>query len=387
MPGWRRVAFLLFVIGWGANHFGALLLVYRVRLQLDPAVPQMIFAVYALGLVPGLLLSGPLSDRFGRRALVLPAAALSLGASVVLGLGGDHLPLLFVGRLLYGIGCGAVMNPGAVWVLELSADAPAGGGARRATIALSLGFGCGPLISGLLAQYAPYPVGLPYLVHVAVMIAAIAIALGAPGGRASTGPRRPLLSIGLDRENRRSFLLGVVWMAPFVFAFPVIVFATLPAMLGPEALGGAPIAYVGVLGAVTLGAGILAQPVTRRFAPTLSARVGLALGTLGCALGAYTVYAHASELLIAVAIVLGAGYGVCMTAGLRNVELLAKPETRGALTGLYYVLTYVGFAAPFALALITRSIDPATALLGVAALSAIAAVGLRPVNARANSLS
>jgi MFS family permease len=164
---WRRVAFLLFVIGWGANHFGALLLVYRENLALDPAIPQLLFGIYALGLVPGLLLSGPLSDRFGRRALVLPAAALAVVASVVLGLGGDHVGLLLLGRLLYGIGCGAVMNPGAVWVLELSTTAAiAGGGARRATVALSSGFGAGPLISGLLAQYAPHPVVVPYVVHV-----------------------------------------------------------------------------------------------------------------------------------------------------------------------------------------------------------------------------
>ncbi|MEO8698968.1 MAG: MFS transporter [Kofleriaceae bacterium] len=376
---WRRVAFLLFVIGWGANHFGALLLVYRSTLALDPAVPQLVFGIYALGLVPGLLLSGPLSDRFGRRALVLPAAVLALVASVVLGLGGDHVGLLLVGRLLYGIGCGAVMNPGAVWVLELSADAVAGGGARRATVALSSGFGFGPLITGLLAQYAPYPVVLPYVVHVAVLIVAIVIASTTPGGRPAPGPRRPLLSVGIDRTNRRGFLLGVVWMAPFVFAFPILVFAALPAMLGPDVLGAAPIAYIGVLGAVTLGAGILAQPVTRRFDPTVSARVGLALGALGCALGAYVVYTQASELLLVVAVVLGAGYGICMTSGLRNVEILAKPETRGALTGLYYVLTYIGFSVPYLLAVASRSIAPTFALLGVAALSGLAAIVLRRV--------
>ncbi len=375
--GWRRVAFLLFVIGWGANHFGALLLVYRAKLQLDPAAPQLLFGIYALGLVPGLLLSGPLSDRFGRRALVLPAAALCFVASAVLGIGGGHFELLVVGRLLYGIGCGAVMNPGAVWVLELSHDAVGGSGARRATVALSSGFGFGPLISGVLAQYAPYPTVLPYLIHLATLVAAILICATASGGRKTDGPRRALLGIGLDRTNRRGFLLGVAGMAPFVFAFPVIVFTVMPVMLGPGALGSAPIAYIGLLAAVTLGAGVLAQPVTRRFDPTLSSRIGLGFGTLGCLLGAYVVSAHVASLLLLVAPVLGVGYGVCMTSGLRNVELLAKPETRGGLTGLYYVLTYVGFAAPYILAKLTRSIDPATTLVGIAVLSSVTAIALR----------
>lgn len=375
--GWRRVALLLFVIGWGANHFSALLLVYRAKLHLDPAAPQLLFGIYALGLVPGLLLSGPLSDRFGRRTLVLPAAVMCFVASAILGVGGDHFALLLFGRLLYGLGCGAVMNPGAVWVLELSHDAIGGSGARRATVALSSGFGFGPLISGLLAQYAPYPTLLPYLVHLATLIAAIAVCAAAPGGRKAEGPHRPLLGVGLDRTNRRGFLLGVATMAPFVFAFPVIVFAVLPVMLGPGALGSAPIAYIGLLAAVTLGTGVLAQPVTRRFDPTRSSRIGLLFGTLGCLLGAFVVSARAPGLLLLVAPVLGVGYGVCMTSGLRNVELLAKPEARGGMTGLYYVLTYIGFAVPYIVAQLTRTIDPASTLVGIAVLSALAALVLR----------
>jgi MFS family permease len=375
--GWRRVALLLFVVGWGANHFGALLLVYRARLHLDPAAPQLIFGLYALGLVPGLMLSGPLSDRYGRRKVVLPAAAIALVASTLLGVGGEHFELLCLGRLVYGVAAGAVMNPGAVWVLELSAEGLAGAGARRATIALSAGFGVGPLISGALAQWAPYPVILPYVVHVVALVIAIAIAIGAPGGRTTAATPRKLLSIGLDASNRRRFVFGVGLMAPFVFAFPVLAFASIPAMLGPEALGSAPIAFIGLVGAITLAAGVLAQPLTRRFDPTTSSRIGLGFGAIGCAVAAIIVATHASTLLLIASAILGVGYGVCMTSGLRNVEVLAAPETRGAITGLYYVLTYIGFAVPYILALVTRSVAPATVLGGLAALAVVAAIALR----------
>ena len=375
--GWRRVALLLFVIGWGANHFGALLLVYRARLHLDTAAPQLIFGVYALGLAPALLLSGPLSDRYGRRAIVIPSAILGLAASTLLGMGGEHFGSLLLGRLLYGIGCGGVMNSGAVWVLELSGPADGGRGARRATIALSSGFGFGPLISGVLAQYAPSPTVLPYVVHVVALVLAIVIMLTAPGGRATASAPRALLGIGLDRTNARSFVQSVLWMAPFVFAFPVVAFAALPAMLGPDALGSAPIAFIGVLAAITLASGVLAQPLTRRFDPTTSARLGLVIGAAGCAIGAAILVTHASALLLVAAAVLGVGYGVCMTSGLRNVEALASPETRGAITGLFYVLTYVGFAVPYLLALVTRSVSPATALVVLGVLAIVAALSLR----------
>src|SRR5580693_265427 len=215
MKPWVRVALLLFCVGWGANHFVALLLVYKATLSLDAAAPAALLGMYALGLVPGLLLSGPLSDRYGRRTIVFPATAVTLAASALLGAGGGSFYLLLVGRLLYGVGAGAAMNPGAVWLLELSAGAAPGAGARRATLALSAGFGFGPLLSGLLAQHAPYPTVLPYVAHLVVETFVFVLALRAPAH--PRPPRRPgpLLRIGLDGANRGPFLRGVVWMAPF----------------------------------------------------------------------------------------------------------------------------------------------------------------------------
>ncbi|HEX8107150.1 MAG TPA: hypothetical protein VF516_05440, partial [Kofleriaceae bacterium] len=69
---WQRPGLVLFAVAWGANHFVPLLLVYRARLALDAAQLALLFGMYALGLVPGLLLAGPVSDRRGRRAVALP---------------------------------------------------------------------------------------------------------------------------------------------------------------------------------------------------------------------------------------------------------------------------------------------------------------------------
>ena len=378
LPGgraWRRVGLVLFATGWGANHFASLLLVYRQRLALDAAAPALLLGMYALGLVPGLLLAGPLSDRRGRRAVVLPSVLVALLASCTLGALGDSFIALLLGRLLYGLGAGGVMSAGAVWVIELSRDAPAGSAPRRATIAMSAGFGIGPLVSGLLAQYAPAPTVLPYVVHVAVLLVLLGAAWRAPdtGGGAAAGP---LLRIQLDRAAWRQFARGVAPMAPFVFAFPVIAFVALPAMLG-GALGGAPMAYTGVLSAITLASGVLVQPATRRLAPTTAARLGLIGGAAGIALGVVIVARDLPALLLVVAPILGAAYGTCMTAGLQATQRLARPEARGGITGLYYVLTYLGFAAPWLLALATRLVPPTTAL-GVSAAAAVVVAVILP---------
>lgn len=370
---WQRVGLLLFAVGWGANHFVPLLLVYRQRLGLDPTAPALLFGMYALGLVPGLLLAGPLSDRRGRRAVVLPSACLALAASVILGAGGDSFAALLFGRLLYGLGAGGAMSAGSTWLVEQSGDA-AGTGPRRATISLSAGFGLGPLASGLIAQYAPAPVVLPFAIHTVLLAAMLVVAWRAPDTTRRAPPGR-LLRIELDGAGWRSFVRGIVPMAPFVFGFPAIVLAALPTLLAGS-LGAAPLAYTGLIAVLTLGAGVIAQPITRRLDPGASSRLGLIAGGAGVALAAFAVAAQHAALLLVIAPILGAAYGVTMTGGLQAVQRLARPDARGGITGLYYVLTYLGFAIPYLIALAARFATPGTVLAVTAAVTFVAALAL-----------
>jgi MFS family permease len=374
---WRKVAALLFAIGWGANHFAPLLPVYRRTLALDAAAPALLFGVYALGLLPGLLIAGPLSDRRGRRALVRPAAFFALVASAFLGAMGHDFNALLAGRFLYGLAAGAAMSPGAVWVSELSQDAGPGVGARRATIALSAGFGLGPLLSGVLAQWTPIPTIAPYVAHVLGLALAI---LGAHTAHETRAPRAlpgPLLKLRFTPTGARRFVREVLPMAPFVFGFPTMAFAGLPSVVlfvpGRAPLP-YPLALIGLLTALTLLTGVFAQPFTRRYSPEVTSRIGLLFGAAGLLTGALAATIDAPALLIPAAPLLGAGYGICMTSGLRLLEAVAPPETRGGLTGVYYVLTYLGFAAPWLLALAVRFVPPAFVLGWAGVHAALTAV-------------
>ena len=98
----------MFAVGWGANQFSPMLIVYRHELGLAPGAIDGLFAIYAATLIPGLLIGGPASDRFGRRAVVLPFAALSPVATLLLVLGAHSLPLLAVGRATWEFFSGRV---------------------------------------------------------------------------------------------------------------------------------------------------------------------------------------------------------------------------------------------------------------------------------------
>ena len=188
---WIRVAFAMFAVGWGANQFSPMLIVYRQALGLGAAEIAGLFGIYAATLIPGLLAGGPLSDRFGRRACVLPFAALSPVATLLLILGAHDLALIAAGRALAGVCSGMVFGPATAWVQDLSGGSALS--ARRAALALSAGFGFGPIVAAVLAQWAPHPLVVPYLPHLVLGVVALAAVWTVPdvrraGASALAGP-------------------------------------------------------------------------------------------------------------------------------------------------------------------------------------------------------
>ena len=57
---WIAVAAVLMGAGWGSNQFPPMLVVYRHTVGLGAGSLEAMFGVYALGLIPALLLAGPL---------------------------------------------------------------------------------------------------------------------------------------------------------------------------------------------------------------------------------------------------------------------------------------------------------------------------------------
>jgi MFS family permease len=368
-----RVELLLFMTGWGANHFSTLLVVYRRNLGLLPPALGILFGAYALGLVPGLVLAGRASDRRGRRAVVLPASLLAIVASAVLAFGARGFGVLLAGRLIYGLATGSVMSPGSVWVQELSSPAT---GARRATLALSAGFGLGPLVSGVIAEFAPAPMAWPYVVHAIAMAAAFVVVRPvpetAPGALAA--PAMPSRRRGLGRREWR-VLAELLPVAPWAFGFPAVTIAILPGLM--RALVARPVIYSGLVIAATLGAGVAVQPLTRRL-QRRGDLLGLAIGALGVFLGAYAVAIGSPAWVFAVAVLLGAGYGLVMTTGLLEISERVAQESRGTAVGIYYVLTYIGFTLPFVEALAAKRLGDATTL-ALAGAAAVACLLIRAV--------
>ncbi len=371
MRDWLRVALALTGLGWGANQFAALLVVYRVEDGVSEQLVTGMFATYVAGLAPALLVFAWLSQHVGKRTIVRPALLLSMVSTTLLVLGSDTEWLLFAGRLTAGLAIGAAMGAGTAWIKELSADAPVGTGARRATIALSSGFALGPLVAGAVAYWLPYPQVLPYLVHLLGMAVVIALAWNAPE-RDRSDHATPSIRAVLNHLDAPWFWHVLLPTAPWVFAAGTSSFVIAPSLLA-GAWSGSPL-LVGIGAGATLGTGVLIQPTIRRFGtdrPTAVLPVGLVLTTVGLVLVAVLAVTGAVWLLVPIWLVLGAAYGTVLVGGLGLVERRTPVELMAPTSAVFYVLTYVGFIAPYWVALLAAWFSPAQVLGAGALLAAI----------------
>jgi predicted MFS family arabinose efflux permease len=371
---WLPVAAVLLGTGWGAQQFTPMLLVYSRALGLTTGTLEALFGVYALSLIPGLLLGGPASDAWGRRRVVVPAAAVSLVSSVVLAAAGHQVALLFAGRLLAGVSSGAAFGAGTAWLREASAPpwgtASGAGAARRAVIAMTTGFAAGPLVAGLLAQWAPAPATTAYLPHIALM-AVILILLRTAPETVAGGTRRPLRLAPPGLRTVR-FRTVVAPLAPWVFAAPAVAFALLPSIVGAaHAADG--LALSAAVTALTALCGVLVQPLARRLDArgrgNRAATAGLLVLTAALLLGAVTAADRQVWLLLPGAVLFGGAYGLCLVAGLVEVHRIAAPDALASLTAVYYTLAYLGFAVPSLLVLAAHLASYAILLLITAGLA------------------
>lgn len=130
-----------------------------------------------------------------------------------------------------------------------------------------------------------------------------------------------------------------------------------------------------VAAVLSLGTGVLAQVAMRRVAGLRDLGVvGAGLATTGYVI-AGVAGAQVGLVTFAVcSVVLGGAYGLCLGQGLRDVERLAPLARRGVATGLYYVVSYSGFALPFVLNTYEDSLGASAPMYVLAALAAITAL-------------
>ncbi|MFT3660917.1 MAG: MFS transporter [Gordonia sp. (in: high G+C Gram-positive bacteria)] len=351
---WMGVSLAVFTAAWGGNEFTPLLVMYRSASHVSAVVVDALLFTYVLGIVPALLIGGPLSDRFGRRPLMLPSPVIAALGSALLAAGAHSVPLLALGRVCSGIALGLAMAVGGSWIKELSDrdGASATAGARRAALSLTAGFGLGAAVAAVLAQWGPWPNQLAYLVNITMAAVALALLLPTPETRERAVGGRLLDDLKIPSALEPRFWLQVAPAAPWVFGTCAVAYAVIPALLTAKTSGW-PIVFAGACCLIGLTAGFFVQTLGRRIDRPGSPRamvVSMVLVAFGMVLAAVAAKVLTVPVGLLAAAVLGSGYGMTLISGLLATQRLAGPNDLAGLTAVFYGLTYLGFASPAILA-------------------------------------
>ena len=317
---------------------------YEKTFGFGELITTVVFAAYAVGVIAALLMFGHWSDQLGRRPMLQVGLVLS-GLSAVVFLLAGSLGWLFVGRVLSGLSAGIFTGTATATIVDL---APEEGKSQASLIAAAVnmgGLGAGPLLAGVLAQYAPQPLTLCFLVDLVLVALAI---LGVhivdePVPRTGAVRLRPQ-KISVPSEIRGVFTRAAI--AGFAgFAVMGLFTAVSPAFLGTVLHD----TSHAVTGAVVLSV-FLASTIGQSLSMVLGERRALTLGCAGLIGGMILVGAsllvRSLAVLIVGAVIAGLGQGMSFRAGLGAVTRASPPDKRGEITSTYFVMLYVGITIP-----------------------------------------
>ncbi|MCD9587441.1 MFS transporter [Streptomyces sp. 8ZJF_21] len=331
---------------------------YQREFGFSSFMVTVIFAVYAAGVIVALLLLGSVSDFIGRRPVMLAALVLS-ALSAVCFLLARGLPELFAGRTLSGLSAGLATGTATVTVIELAPPSRRRAATLLATGANLGGLGVGPLLAGVLAQYAPAPLKLVFVVDLVLVAVAAAVVLALPETvrTRSCPPLRPQ-RLRVPKEMRSTFAAAA--MAGFAGFATLGLFTSVSPTFLSEVEGESNLAVAGAVAFSVFAASIAGQVLGRRLGPGWSLPGGCAVLVAGMAAIAVSLAIASLALLVLGAVVAGTGQGLSFHAAVRVVTERSPADRRAEVTSALFVLMYLAISIP---------------VIGVGALTV--AVGLR----------
>lgn len=337
-------SFAFLVVMIGTTLPTSLYPLYRHQFALSEMMITVIYGVYAGGTIAALIVAGSWSDQLGRRVIMCTALAFSVASGIIFLLD-LNLASLLLGRVLSGISAGLATGTATVMVIELAPDNRRGIATLIATAVNMGGLGLGPLLSGILAQYAPWPMHLVFIVHLALVVLAAGGLLKTHETVATVKqPRLHIQRLSVPQEVRKVFIPASI--AGFAgFAVLGLFSAVTPAFLG-NILGLTNLALIGFVVFIVFAASTLGQLALEVVPLKLALPVGCLVLAAGALLVGTAINVESLKLLIFGAVLSGLGQGLAFRAGLASVAAACPADRRAEVTSTFFIVLYIAISIP-----------------------------------------
>jgi MFS family permease len=343
----RRYAFPLLAYAFAASMAGTTLptpmyALYAERMHFGVLTTTIVYATYAGAVLFTLVAFGRWSDAIGRRPVLLAGAFFAIASAVVFLFAGS-VPVLLAGRILSGVSAGLFAGTATAAVIEAAPSRWQGRSAAVATVANIGALGIGPLLAGVLVEYAPEPLRLSFVVHIVLAALAAAAIVFTP----ETSPRRGRIGVqrvSVPAEVRPVFAIAA--LAAFAgFAVTGLFTAVAPAFL-TDVIGIGNHAVAGLIVGSIFASSALGQIASTKLAPQRAVALGCAILVVGMASLAVALHISSLLWLVAAAVVSGIGQGISFSRGLAAVSDITPPDRRAEVNSTYFVVAYVAISLP-----------------------------------------
>lgn len=324
-----------------------LYVIYKQQFGFSQISLTLIYAAYVVGNLAALMLCGQLSDQIGRRRSGAIAMAIAIISALIF-LFAQGIVSLYAGRILSGLAIGIGAGTGTAWLAELIAEENKSRATVIATSANFVGLGIGALMSGVLADWTSWPLRLPFIIYLAVLVPMSALVwfshetVSDPVQTIERISLRPQLSV--PAEIRAQFV------APAVTGFGAMALVGFYAALAPsllaEHLHEASHAAAGAV-FLELAAIVAASIVATRSLSSRAAMLwalGLMLPSVALLVSAQIVASMAIMIVATAACAIAAGLGY--RGSLQVVNQIAPEHRRAEVVSSYFVCGFSGNALP-----------------------------------------
>lgn len=333
----QTIPFALFLITLAVNLSMPLFRPYAAIAGFNNGQTSLVLATYVLGMIPCYIFLGGISDKIGRKPVLIFSLVCALLSNLIISIYPNVYALIFA-RFFQGIALGLSMGTGTAYLSEILS--PNLNSATRAandtSLSTAIGFSGGAFITTLALlihfTYAP----ITYFIAVIITFVGLILAFKLPdlppiGGSLLRLPYFPKGSFPINLS------IAICW------ATTGVVISIIPTQLAKYGFT----AYAGFCLVLINWTGAFLQPVIRKkIAPNLSLKLGFALIPIGFGIVVFgCFYGILPAVLLGTAVIGSAAYGFSYQGGLVLIANLGAQQRARAVAG-YMFFGYIGFGIP-----------------------------------------
>lgn len=318
--------------------------IYQQIWHLSPSQITYIFVAYMFGCLGTLLFLGRTSNTIGfLRTLQIGLVFISIG--LVISVFAENALILSVGRFIIGIASGLMTTSAMLGMMQTIPESHKQLAPQLVSILTAIGFGLGPFVGGVIAQFSQTPLVTPYL---PIILGAVLCFVGLFWLKTPAFERQPF-SIA-PKLLRPEPQYHAVFMIVGLTAFNAFAAFSLFASLSPSFVQDILPWHGPLVSGTAITCILLISAVVQFFAKAAPAKkclnIGLMIMLVSLVSLALCMILKASILFFASDILFGIGHGFALMGAFGVIHAITTLQNRAAVMSTYLFIGYLGTIVP-----------------------------------------